>query len=569
MKKYLVEIIFLFALLFWGQKSMAQDTILEEGTQVIIENTESLEYIEKSGKSLRKLIGNVILRQSDVKFTCDTALLDETQNNFEAFGKVHIVQADSINIYAKQLKYTHAKGKADLYGDVRLTDMVTNITSDTLEYWLPQRKAILYKGVKITDTQTQITADTLKYFTREKNAFLYGNAFLKSPDYTLKAPYMQYNYLNGAGSFDKGGELLQGDTKLSSIKGNYQPDDGLMYFEKEVVVNNPDYDLFTHQLKYNTQTGRADFSGETQIVNDSTTVFCQKGWYLSEEKTYSVWQNAKIVQQNQQIIADSLFFENEKQIGKAFGNVYYADTTQQMTLRCAYLQLLNDGKDILATEQVLLQKETAPQDTLHLVADTLVTATLDSADMREIKAFHHVKIYKQDMQAICDSLIYNEAEEEFKFLKKPIVWLDSTQLEADTILLKVLDNSPHHFNLIKRATVMSKSGGNMYDQLKGFYIDGFFEADSLKRIEVKGQAESVFFAKDDQNAYLGVNQAQAQSMKILLQNNKVDKVYFYEEPKAGFFPISQINPSEFLLPGFNWKESLRPTSLAGILRGEE
>src|SRR6187200_3181 len=54
---------------------------------------------------LNQLIGNVMLQQGTTVFTCDSAVQNVQLNQIEAFGNVHINDADSIQTYSQYAKY--------------------------------------------------------------------------------------------------------------------------------------------------------------------------------------------------------------------------------------------------------------------------------------------------------------------------------------------------------------------------------------------------------------------------------------------------------------------------------
>ena len=54
---------------------------------------------------LQILAGNVKLKQGTALFYCDSCVINNNTKTFEAWGKVHINDADTTNIYSNQLRY--------------------------------------------------------------------------------------------------------------------------------------------------------------------------------------------------------------------------------------------------------------------------------------------------------------------------------------------------------------------------------------------------------------------------------------------------------------------------------
>jgi len=70
-------------------------------------------------KGVRKLIGDVGFEHEGVQLFCDSAYLYTKDNSVNAYGHVHIMQGDSINMYGDSLVYN---------GDDRIAHLRHNIT---------------------------------------------------------------------------------------------------------------------------------------------------------------------------------------------------------------------------------------------------------------------------------------------------------------------------------------------------------------------------------------------------------------------------------------------------------
>src|SRR5689334_22235719 len=59
--------------------------------------------------NLQILVGNVKLKQERSLFDCDSCIINNRLNTFEAFGHVHINDADTANVYSDYLQYLIGK----------------------------------------------------------------------------------------------------------------------------------------------------------------------------------------------------------------------------------------------------------------------------------------------------------------------------------------------------------------------------------------------------------------------------------------------------------------------------
>ena len=77
-------------------------------------------------------------------------------------------------------------------------------------------------------------------------------------------------------------------------------------------------------------------------------------------------------------------------------------------------------------------------DTLQLVSYNLNTDSL----YRLMKAYHKVRMYRTDVQGVCDSLVYNSKDSCMTMYTDPILWNDGQQLLGEEI--KIYMNGTYH-----------------------------------------------------------------------------------------------------------------------------
>src|SRR4051812_36720420 len=99
--------LFLCILIIFSVSAFAQppanDTSKGKRLEIIVADRYNFQKIGTS--DFVSLAGNVKIRQALTLFYCDSAVLNQAENIEEAFGNVHINDADSVQIYAQNLKY--------------------------------------------------------------------------------------------------------------------------------------------------------------------------------------------------------------------------------------------------------------------------------------------------------------------------------------------------------------------------------------------------------------------------------------------------------------------------------
>jgi len=523
-------------------------------TEIEIVNVDKLKAIDSL--KFKKLIGNVILIQDDGTFKCDSAYLYEEDNSIQAFGNVHIQQGDSVNIYADRLKYDGTTRFARLYNNVELSDSKTTINSDTLYYYLNERRALLFYGVDISDGAVDIFADSVEYLSLVKKAIFYNNASLTQDSLNIKADQMQYDFNTNIGIYSGNGVMTNKQTILKSDNGLYDSDAQIATFEEKVFVKDESYEINTQKLIYNLKTEQAEFDGPTIINSDGRNIETTKGSFDQKNNSVSLTGRSTLDEAPQFLTADTLYFEQDSGWGVARGNVYWEDTSENVSLRSAFMRYNQDSSSIVAYQDLMLT-QVVGEDTLFLIADTLIRGSYqDSSDL--FAAIKNVQLYKSDFQGVCDSLSYNTFDSTFRMYVNPVVWFDSTQLFADTLFLETSDGGPSHLDLNKNAWIISEVETGIYHQLTGNAIDGQFLDGELSVINVVKDSKSIYFAQDEEKAFIGANKANSQSMRILFDEGEISSIKFYGTPNAVFDPIKSIDPFNHQLEGFQWLEERRP-----------
>jgi len=211
-------------------------------------------------------------------------------------------------------------------------------------------------------------------------------------------------------------------------------------------------------------------------------------------------------------------------------------------------------------------KATAGQLAKPLIADSVVNPA-DTVKARIIKAYHNVRLYKSNMQAKSDSLFYNAADSSLRWYKNPILWSDGSQQTGDTIHVFFKNNKIHNFQVLQNGFIVNVEGDSTkFNQVKGKIITGFFVDGEMRNMYVDGNAESIYYSKDNKGNYDNVNQTVSSRLRFKFLNKELTHIVTVREVEGAVDPMDKLT-KEPLLTGFTWKPELRPTSKADIIRG--
>ena len=475
----------------------------QKATKVEIVSGNFLEGLKTDSGELKRIIGNCQFKQDDVTLWCDTAILDSKNNKLRAVGRVRILQTGGVKITADRLNYDGNTFLAELFDNITLKDERGVLTTNRLNYRTDTQVGQYYNGGMLVDKANVLKSKTGYYYTKENNAF----------------------------------------------------------FKDSVVLKNPEYRITCDTLKYNTTTETSWFYGPTNIVGNNETLYCEKGYYNSATGQSRFGKNATFKSGAQELYGDSLTYNEFTGIGMAFGNITFRDTVEKILLKGHYARYNEINEAVLVTDSALLIA-LIEGDSLFVHADTMISfkELQDTSEVRRVRAFHHVKMFKDDFQASADSLTFNSQDSVLNCFGKPVLWIEGSQLSGDTIKIKLKHGKMHKLFLNSEAFVIypEEEGKDRFNQIRGRNMEGFFKNNQLTRLLVEGNGESVYYAREDSGAYIGVNQSECSGMILRFKDNKASQITFITQPDASFYPLELMSPKELMLRGFNWRMAEKP-----------
>ena len=545
-------IIVLILFLFLGKEMYAQKPM-----RIEILNANSIEFDEKIGKDVKRLLGDVQFKHGNALMYCDSAYLNSKTNLLRAFSNVHIIQNDSIDLYGDFLNYNGNSRIAKVRQNVRLIHGNSTLTTDSLDY----------------DRTTNI------------------------------AHYFSWGYLKDQ------------DNDLQSIQGYYYSNTNDYYAVDSVVLTNPKYKIYSDSLRYNTGTDISYFYGPTDIISDSNLIYCEYGWYDTKNDLARVSKNSYIQNKEKKLKGDSIFYDKAKGFGEAFSHVSVLDSTAKVLITGEYANYYEKRDSAFVTDKALMTKY-GGGDTLFLHADTLKIYTLtdtlwlepvtmldsllddsletnlsqemvleDTVDSftidtaKIITAYYHVQAFKIDLQMRCDSLVYSTKDSVIQMYNSPVIWSDDQQVTADYIKILTEDNSPTEMYLDKNAFIILKEDSLHFNQIEGVNMQAYFEDNTLSRLRIENQAKSIFFPREEPTAeqerdslkgdLIGANFTESRRMTIWFDDNQPSKITLYSNPKGVLEPLEYKPVEQQRLEGFVWKDAIRPKTLSDIFVWKE
>lgn len=483
-------------------------------TLVKMESAYEMLYDEARLPGIQILRGAVRFRQDNSLLYCDSAYFNEAANSFDAFNNVRIVQGDTLTIYGDYLNYD---------GNTKM--------------------ARVWDHVKLVNRNTVLTTSVL-YYDRNINLAFY----------------------------DTGGVIEDGENTLTSMWGQYSPATKMAVFKDQVKMTNPDSQLTTDTLHYNTSSSVADIVGNSLVMyKEDTDIYSQKGWYDTKNDRMILLDRSLVEQSDgKTLIGDTIFYDKKQRYGEAYSNVEMNDPEQKTTLFGNFVSY-DEVKSVgLATDSALMV-DWSTRDSLFLSADTLYSMKdsieTDTIAFNKVLAFKNVRFLRSDIQGMCDSLLYTSRDSIIHMRVLPVLWSDNNQLMGTEITAFTKNQKVDKVVINNSGIAIQKDSLNYFNQLSGKEIIAHLDSGQLQRVNVNGNAETIYFPKDEKtNDYIGINKTLSSYVTMYFNDKKVDRIVLTTASSGAMYPLSQMEENDLYLRNFHWYEEERPRVVDDVFK---
>ncbi len=640
-----------------------------------------------------RFLGNVRFSQNNVLLDCDSAYFYTDSNKVDAFGRVHIIQGDTLNLWGDRIKYDGNSRIAKVKGNVKLVNKSITLTTDELIFDLKENVGNYHTWGKIVDTSNVLISKIGRYYSNEDLFFFKDSVKVTNKDFILTADTLKYNSTTER-VFIVGPTHIVGTTKqgtLYSEKGWYDTRTNIAELYKASRIFGKEQSLQGDTIFYARKdgTGRARSRVKLSDTTNHIQIIGRKGTYNEKTKIAFVTDSAIFMQFSKK---DTLFLHADtlksvpdlskkellkklavpslvakktaqaktdstkgKSTGKALQegliaekkdslhvgkeSINISQTTVKMavqatsnakelpdstkaaaepsimatakaaiqevvravadpgkptglvppskdmplpvdSLKKAVISLtkalnvkriIPTGDSLLAamdTARVhakfaLLAKEKYPvKDSIHSGKDTLKGK--DDNDKKIFMAYYHVRFYKKDLQGICDSLSYQMKDSVMRLYTDPVLWSEEHQMSADKIEYRPHTPGPDIARMDNNGFIISREDSIKFNQISGKVLIGYIYNNTLKNIEVNGNAITLYYLKN-KNHYSGMNKLESSKINVYLLNSKIDSITFFPKPEGRTIPMTELTPEDAMLKGFIWRELERPRNRFDLL----
>lgn len=451
------------------------------------------------------LVGDVAFRHDSLYMYCDSALFYEGSNSLDAYGNVRMNQGDTLFLYGDRLYYDGNAQIAKVRDNVRMQDPAMTLLTDSLNY-----------------------------------------------DRTINLGY----YLDW-------GELRDTTNTLTSEWGEYNTVTRNAVFNYNVTLTNSRYTLTSDTLRYNIDTRVARISGPTRIVNDDNRIYSEHGTYDTVHDLVTLTDRSVVENDGNRLTADSIYYDRTAGYGEGFRHVILDNFKDRNRLTGNYVYYCERNDSAYATDDAMVT-DYSQGDSLYLHGDTLRMTTFhfgtDSV-YRLVQAYHKVRMYRDDVQAVCDSLVMNTRDSIITLHYDPIIWNGPQQVLGEKIVIYLNDSTIDWAHIQNQALIAERLDSVHFNQISGREVKAYFHEGEIEHADVSGNVMVIYYYREENDtAFIGMNTTEATLLTARMKERQVDKLLVTGRSNGIFYPMTQLPQDKTKLASFAWFSHLRPLS---------
>ncbi len=482
-------------------KPVKKNAKRQKGERIVLVHADRLHYDMMKNPNANILNGNVQFNHGNIKLFCDSAYYYKASNSFEAFSNVKMIQGDTLSLTGDYLKYD---------GDAQI--------------------AQARKNVHLKHRGTLLVTDSLNY-----------------------------DKLYNLGYFFDGGKLYDGKNILVSDWGEYSPQTREAVFNYHVKLTNDRFTLTSDTLHYNTLTKLTHIVGPSNITSNGNKIYTERGYYDTSKDYAELFDRSVVINGNSTMTGDSMYYDKKNGKMRAYRNIIYNDKGNKNLLTGDYCEYDDTTGYAMATKNAVVRDYSSP-DTLYMHADTFKIFTYNirtDSVFRLIHGYHKARVFRTDVQSVCDSLKYDSKEKKMTMFGNPIVWNNNQQLLGEEIQVFMNDSSIDSVHVIRQTLLAQQLDSANFNQVAGREMFAYFKDGKLSWSKVVGNVDVAYYPYDSDSTMIGLNRMQTSELRMYMKDRKMNRIW--SAPANGtMYPLKLAPEDQLFLKNFAWFDYIRP-----------
>lgn len=583
-----------------------------------------IEQVSVGEEVIRKAIDATFLHNGTY-LICDTSLWSKQKNIINCFGNVRMIQGDA-ELTSDKLDYLIDEDLAQFRGGlVELRNKEDNVLrTKLLDYNTKDSLAVFHSGASMRSSDGQIIESEEGTYSNALNLFTFrDNVNMYTDSVFVRTTALDYDSKLQKALFVSPIDFHKDDNMLSSEGGWYLRDDDLFFFTGNVHAITPTQEVWGDSLYYSRPVNNITMLGNVQLQDTTRSVAAVSDYLLYEDSlstltlrkkaAVALWSEKDGKVDTTYCGAEALVYKTvrkcdldslELSLSQSRLELMQSDAVKEYRKRASEQAAQKNqqasganapqGRAAASAQRNKSSQggakpsdslpATQPSDSLStMMSDSLAVASRDSLAIAALDSLTlnvpapdttkvdfafglgDVRIFREDMQMRCDSLVFCALDSIARFYRDPVVWNEQRrQYTSDSLFVLVKDQKVDRANLISNAFVAIKEDSLLFDQIRSTEVMAYFDDEmALKRFDALGGVNAIFYLEEN-DELATVNKVEAKLMSATLADGDLESLYYFEQPKNDAYPIVQFPQKDRLMKGFTWRDDERPKSKEDI-----
>jgi lipopolysaccharide assembly outer membrane protein LptD (OstA) len=322
---------------------------------------------------------------------------------------------------------------------------------------------------------------------------LFGKVVITQRDMKLSSPKVYYDGSTGvAQSFTKI-NISDASARLEAAKGYYSTQTHIANFYNNIKITDDTVTIYSDSVEYSRVTRRSLAYGGVKIEDDSTIILADSAENWRDDRKSFAHSSALVIGKynNTYLFANEIMNSAYEKYSLASGapKLFRIDSTVKDSIQ------YNKALGKLDSFKITML------DTISLSADTMEVFQNTGDEKYLFRG--GAELFKKDLKAKAENISYHRNRGDIVLIGKPAIWIDSTQIIADTIFVYSQNSKLEKvvavgsaFATMKIDTVNQKR----INQLSGAKIVINFATDTIRRVNSYGDAKSLLFMDSEKGS---------------------------------------------------------------------
>lgn len=572
--------------------------------------------------------GNVIIKKDDTYIYGDRAEYSRDAGEARVYSPLIKVRNEDATLYTYNLVFNTAENIGRFYGGGTFSNGANLMESERGYFYADLDEMVGVENVQMKNETYQMKSDSVnynseseiaKYFTRSVT-WKEDGEILSSDDGEYHNKEQRYIFRNNA-------YVLSGEREMWADTVDYHEMVQFIELKHNAQIRDEEYKsiVFGNYGNYSNQTGDtfltqnpayisyadSDNNGTNDTVYmrsdsmyvylidslgyctltrpDSATLAAEQAAKLKAIEDKRIADSVAVAKaERDRFVADSLSAVAEKQrkelldslftLRASFVAVEGDDSLTMVAQRVDFMidSLQNPPVDSAAMTQQMVDSlvrdsVALPLDSLAMPTDSLAADTVakkKSAD-RIMLGLRNVKVYRNDFQGICDSMLMFSADSTSQLHRNSVMWNELNQITSERADVYTRNQKPYKVIFTEGKPIMSSEiDTTRYNQVAGKTIEALFEDGVMYRTDINGNAQTYYYMVDDADgALMGFLVAESADMTFFIEDNTVEGIMYRGNPVYTIYPMTKIPADQpQRMPDFVWHAADRPS--AEIIMGD-